>query len=146
MSIPRPLLYTWSDEELRLATGSGGVTHVQHQLKLFSAYLGVPVRCLNLLILLYFLLWLRFPTSIGMLQLICSNEVNYYALDEFWGWYLTQEIFQIFDVGFFKIFYMFPFQLIFSISFNFLQGSSWTRDSWEPLATLYHFMFIGTVD
>ncbi|KAM3703226.1 hypothetical protein ACJW30_04G080200 [Castanea mollissima] len=41
MSIPRPLLYTWSDEELRLATGSG-VTHVQHQLKLFSAYLGVP--------------------------------------------------------------------------------------------------------
>ncbi|KAK4567726.1 hypothetical protein RGQ29_003471 [Quercus rubra] len=42
MSIPRPLLYTWSDEELRLATGSGGVTHVQHQLKLFSAYLGVP--------------------------------------------------------------------------------------------------------
>lgn len=41
MSIPRPLLYTWSDEELRLATGSGGVTHVQHQLKLFSAYLGV---------------------------------------------------------------------------------------------------------
>ena len=35
-----------------------------------------------------------------MLQLICSNEVNYYALDEFWGWYLTQEIFQIFDVGF----------------------------------------------
>ncbi|XP_050256763.1 carbon catabolite repressor protein 4 homolog 5 isoform X4 [Quercus robur] len=42
MSIPRPLLYTWSDEELRLATGSGGVTHVQHQLKLLSAYLGVP--------------------------------------------------------------------------------------------------------
>ena len=83
MSIPRPLLYTWSDEELRLATGSGGVTHVQHQLKLLSAYLGVPVRCLNLLILLYFLLYLRFPTSIGMLQLTCSNEVNYYALGEF---------------------------------------------------------------
>lgn len=75
-------MYTWSDEELRLATGSGGVTHVQHQLKLFSAYLGVPVRCLNLLIPLYFLLYLRLPTPIGMLQVTCSNEVNYYALDE----------------------------------------------------------------
>uniref|UniRef100_A0A2N9GJ51 Endonuclease/exonuclease/phosphatase domain-containing protein n=1 Tax=Fagus sylvatica TaxID=28930 RepID=A0A2N9GJ51_FAGSY len=32
----------WSDEELRLATGCGGVTHVEHQLKLCSAYLGVP--------------------------------------------------------------------------------------------------------
>ncbi|KAE8124944.1 hypothetical protein FH972_019783 [Carpinus fangiana] len=38
----RPLLYRWSDAELRLATGSGGVTHVQHQLNLSSAYLGVP--------------------------------------------------------------------------------------------------------
>lgn len=75
-------MYKWSDEELRLATGSGGVTHVQHQLKLFSAYLGVPVRCLNLLIPLYFLLYLRLPTPIGMLQVTCSNEVNYYALDE----------------------------------------------------------------
>lgn len=75
-------MYTWSDEELRLATGSGGVTHVQHQLKLFSAYLGVPVRCLNLLIPLYFLLYLRLPTPIEMLQVTCSNEVNYYALDE----------------------------------------------------------------
>ena len=89
MSIPRPLLYRWSDEELRLATGCGGVTHVEHQLKLCSAYLGVPVSCLNLLILLYFLVYLRFPT----LQLTCSNEVvtwafalvviNYYALDEY---------------------------------------------------------------
>uniref|UniRef100_A0A2N9GZD6 Endonuclease/exonuclease/phosphatase domain-containing protein n=1 Tax=Fagus sylvatica TaxID=28930 RepID=A0A2N9GZD6_FAGSY len=42
ISIPRPLLYRWSDEELRLATGCGGVTHVEHQLKLCSAYLGVP--------------------------------------------------------------------------------------------------------
>ncbi|XP_062160066.1 carbon catabolite repressor protein 4 homolog 5 isoform X2 [Alnus glutinosa] len=44
-SIPSPLLYRWSDEELRLATGSGGVTHVQHQLKLSSAYHGVPGSC-----------------------------------------------------------------------------------------------------
>ncbi|KAG2667404.1 hypothetical protein I3760_15G113300 [Carya illinoinensis] len=42
MPIPKPLLYRWSDEELRLATGTGGVTHVQHQLKLCSAYIGVP--------------------------------------------------------------------------------------------------------
>lgn len=57
-SFPCPLLYRWSDEELRLATGSGGVTHVQHQLKLSSAYHGVPVRCLNLFTLLYFLVYL----------------------------------------------------------------------------------------
>lgn len=37
-------MYGWSDEELRLATGSEEVTHLQHQLKLCSAYLGVPVR------------------------------------------------------------------------------------------------------
>ncbi|KAF5469043.1 hypothetical protein F2P56_013143 [Juglans regia] len=42
MPNPKPLLYRWSDEELRLATGIGGVTHVQHQLKLCSAYIGVP--------------------------------------------------------------------------------------------------------
>ncbi|XP_059454522.1 carbon catabolite repressor protein 4 homolog 5 isoform X2 [Corylus avellana] len=44
-SISRSLLYRWSDEERRLATGSGGATHVQHQLKLSSAYHGVPGSC-----------------------------------------------------------------------------------------------------
>ncbi|KAJ0106371.1 hypothetical protein Patl1_19105 [Pistacia atlantica] len=38
--ISRPLIYGWSDEELRLATGSKRVTQLQHQLKLHSAYFG----------------------------------------------------------------------------------------------------------
>ncbi|XP_020212272.1 carbon catabolite repressor protein 4 homolog 5 isoform X2 [Cajanus cajan] len=42
MSVSRQLLYRWSLEELRLATGAEGVTHLQHQLKLCSAYSGVP--------------------------------------------------------------------------------------------------------
>ncbi|KAL2321203.1 hypothetical protein Fmac_030172 [Flemingia macrophylla] len=42
MSISRQLLYRWSLEELRLATGAEGVTKLQHQLKLRSAYSGVP--------------------------------------------------------------------------------------------------------
>ncbi|TKY44705.1 Carbon catabolite repressor protein 4-like 5 [Spatholobus suberectus] len=42
MSVSRQLLYRWSVEELRLATGAEGVTHLQHQLKLCSAYSGVP--------------------------------------------------------------------------------------------------------
>ncbi|XP_031279069.1 carbon catabolite repressor protein 4 homolog 5 isoform X1 [Pistacia vera] len=42
MSISRPLIYGWSDEELRLATGSKQVTQLQHQLKLHSAYFGIP--------------------------------------------------------------------------------------------------------
>lgn len=32
----------WSEEELMLATGSRTATHLQHNLKLYSAYLGVP--------------------------------------------------------------------------------------------------------
>ncbi|KAH7528755.1 hypothetical protein FEM48_Zijuj05G0105900 [Ziziphus jujuba var. spinosa] len=44
-SISRPMLYRWSEEELQLATGSEGVTYLQHHLKLCSAYLGVPGSC-----------------------------------------------------------------------------------------------------
>ncbi|THF97980.1 hypothetical protein TEA_010594 [Camellia sinensis var. sinensis] len=40
-SIHRPLKNRWSNEELMLATGTGGVTRLQHDLKLCSAYLGV---------------------------------------------------------------------------------------------------------
>ncbi|KAL5815596.1 hypothetical protein ACOSQ4_026237 [Xanthoceras sorbifolium] len=35
----------WSDEELRHATGSHEVTQLQHQLKLCSAYFGIPGSC-----------------------------------------------------------------------------------------------------
>ncbi|KAK7291436.1 hypothetical protein RIF29_06575 [Crotalaria pallida] len=42
MSISRQVFYQWSTEELRLATGAAGVTHLQHHLKLCSAYSGVP--------------------------------------------------------------------------------------------------------
>ncbi|KAL9324515.1 hypothetical protein ACSQ67_009372 [Phaseolus vulgaris] len=42
MTLSRKLLYRWSVEELRLATGAKGITHLQHQLKLRSAYSGVP--------------------------------------------------------------------------------------------------------
>ncbi|KAG8661527.1 carbon catabolite repressor protein 4 homolog 5 isoform X3 [Manihot esculenta] len=42
MSNLRPLMHVWSDEELILATGSKEVTHLRHQLKLCSAYLGIP--------------------------------------------------------------------------------------------------------
>ncbi|TXG51468.1 hypothetical protein EZV62_023992 [Acer yangbiense] len=45
MSNSRQLIHRWSDEELRLATGSYGVTKLQHQLKLCSAYFGVPGSC-----------------------------------------------------------------------------------------------------
>ncbi|XP_061370952.1 carbon catabolite repressor protein 4 homolog 5 isoform X2 [Gastrolobium bilobum] len=41
-SVSRQLLYRWTVEELRLATGAEGVTHLQHHLKLCSAYSGVP--------------------------------------------------------------------------------------------------------
>ena len=73
--VSRPLLCRWSDEELRLATGSGGVTLVQHQLNLSSAYLGVPVRCLNLFTLLYFLVYLRLPTFEGMLLNLFKRSI-----------------------------------------------------------------------
>ncbi|KAI8002643.1 Protein BONZAI 2 [Camellia lanceoleosa] len=39
----RPLQNRWSNEELMLATGTGGVTRLRHDLKLYSAYLGVHV-------------------------------------------------------------------------------------------------------
>ncbi|KAI4347177.1 hypothetical protein L6164_008012 [Bauhinia variegata] len=42
MSVSRRLLHKWSKEELRLATGTEGVTHLKHHLKLRSAYIGVP--------------------------------------------------------------------------------------------------------
>ncbi|KAF5957773.1 hypothetical protein HYC85_004998 [Camellia sinensis] len=41
----RPLKNRWSNEELMLATGTGGVTHLRHDLKLCSAYLGVHGSC-----------------------------------------------------------------------------------------------------
>ncbi|KAG6753903.1 hypothetical protein POTOM_041908 [Populus tomentosa] len=41
-NVARSLIYRWSDEELRLATGNEELTHLQHELKLYSAYLGVP--------------------------------------------------------------------------------------------------------
>lgn len=42
ISISRPLLYQWTDVELRLATGCEGLTELQHQLNLCSAYFGIP--------------------------------------------------------------------------------------------------------
>ncbi|GAU22727.1 hypothetical protein TSUD_138520 [Trifolium subterraneum] len=42
MSVSRQLLHEWSAEELMLATGAKGVTRLQHQLNLRSAYSGVP--------------------------------------------------------------------------------------------------------
>ncbi|KAL6175318.1 hypothetical protein ACLB2K_051959 [Fragaria x ananassa] len=38
----KPFVYRWSAEEVRLATGCEEVTHLQHHLKLGSAYRGVP--------------------------------------------------------------------------------------------------------
>ena len=43
-------MHEWSNEELRLATGSDRVTRLQHHLKLCSAYPGIPVRCSSLII------------------------------------------------------------------------------------------------
>lgn len=86
MPIPKPLLYRWSDEELRLATGTGGVTHVQHQLKLCSAYIGVPVRCLYLLIISCIRQIFKFCRDIAIYLVKGSR----YVLDESWGWCLTQ--------------------------------------------------------
>ncbi|XP_017973688.1 PREDICTED: carbon catabolite repressor protein 4 homolog 5 isoform X2 [Theobroma cacao] len=42
MPVSRQLSHRWSDEELVLATGDEGVTHLQHKLKLCSAYAGIP--------------------------------------------------------------------------------------------------------
>ncbi|KAM1679449.1 hypothetical protein TB1_038687 [Malus domestica] len=41
----RPFSYIWSEEEVRLATGSEVGTCLRHNLKLCSAYLGVPGSC-----------------------------------------------------------------------------------------------------
>ncbi|CAL5374473.1 unnamed protein product [Camellia sinensis] len=43
----RPLKNRWSNEELMLATGTGGLTRLRHDLKLCNAYLGVLVRFLS---------------------------------------------------------------------------------------------------
>lgn len=51
MPVSRQLSHRWSDEELVLATGDEGVTHLQHKLKLCSAYAGIPVSFLKLLVL-----------------------------------------------------------------------------------------------
>ncbi|XP_073220184.1 carbon catabolite repressor protein 4 homolog 5 isoform X2 [Cicer arietinum] len=48
MSVSRQLLHKWSAEELILATGAKGVTRLKHQLKLRSAYSGVPMKSLSL--------------------------------------------------------------------------------------------------
>ncbi|XP_077253757.1 carbon catabolite repressor protein 4 homolog 5-like isoform X2 [Tasmannia lanceolata] len=42
ISISKPLKYTWNEEEIELAAGIGGSTHLRHNLKLSSAYPGVP--------------------------------------------------------------------------------------------------------
>ncbi|XP_054787087.1 carbon catabolite repressor protein 4 homolog 5-like isoform X2 [Prosopis cineraria] len=42
MSVSRQLVYRWSEEELELATGAEGVTHLQSHLKLHSAYASIP--------------------------------------------------------------------------------------------------------
>lgn len=44
-SISKPVFHRWSEEELRLATGSGRVTQLHHHLKLCSAYRGIPASC-----------------------------------------------------------------------------------------------------
>ncbi|XP_010263640.1 PREDICTED: carbon catabolite repressor protein 4 homolog 5 isoform X2 [Nelumbo nucifera] len=41
----RPLRYRWSQEEIRLATGCDGITHLRHHLKLSSVYRGVAGSC-----------------------------------------------------------------------------------------------------
>lgn len=72
-SISRPLIYGWSDEELRLATGSKQVTQLQHQLKLYSAYFGVPVSCL---------LWITYVSMISLfLSWISYASMDLQALD-----------------------------------------------------------------
>ncbi|XP_030493648.1 carbon catabolite repressor protein 4 homolog 5-like [Cannabis sativa] len=40
-----PVSHRWSEEELRLATGSEVTTHLKHHLKLCSAYLGASGSC-----------------------------------------------------------------------------------------------------
>lgn len=42
LTFDRTLTYRWTDEELKLATGSEEVAYLQHSLKLRSAYVGVP--------------------------------------------------------------------------------------------------------
>ncbi|MCL7025534.1 hypothetical protein MKW94_013066 [Papaver nudicaule] len=42
MPISTPLRFSWSEQELEIAAGSGKATCLQHSLKLSSAYVGVP--------------------------------------------------------------------------------------------------------
>lgn len=70
ISISRPLLYQWTDVELRLATGCEGVTELQHQLNLCSAYFGIPVRCLSFTLLFYVSLALDSTTCLGFCNLL----------------------------------------------------------------------------
>lgn len=51
MPASRQCVNRWNDDELRLATGSEKVTHLQHHLDLCSAYFGIPVRCLAILLI-----------------------------------------------------------------------------------------------
>ncbi|KAF8022522.1 hypothetical protein BT93_F0133 [Corymbia citriodora subsp. variegata] len=48
MPASRQCVYRWNDDELRLATGSEKVTHLQHHLDLCSAYFGIPGSCRTL--------------------------------------------------------------------------------------------------
>lgn len=70
MSVSRQLLHKWSAEELILATGAKGVTRLKHQLKLRSAYSGVPVWCLTLPTL--FLSLIHFNIIITILIYCCN--------------------------------------------------------------------------
>ncbi|KAI3407880.1 Endo/exonuclease/phosphatase domain-containing protein [Psidium guajava] len=45
MPASRQCVYRWNDDELRLATGSEKVTHLEHHLDLCSAYFGIPGSC-----------------------------------------------------------------------------------------------------
>ncbi|XP_056170642.1 carbon catabolite repressor protein 4 homolog 5 isoform X3 [Syzygium oleosum] len=45
MPASRQCVNRWNDDELRLATGSEKVTHLQHHLDLCSAYFGIPGSC-----------------------------------------------------------------------------------------------------
>lgn len=138
MSVLRQL-YRWSVEELRLASGAEGVTRLQHQLKLCSAYSGVPVCCIPK----------STPTSIKSLK---SNI----SATSLWLWY--KDCPWNIDMGNSRIFSL-DTQNSCDISHSplifinliwlwlWLQGNHRTRDDiGEPLATSYHSKFMGTVD
>lgn len=80
VSRSRPLAHQWSSEELRLATGSDRVTGLQHNLKLCSAYPGIPVRCSSVIINACLFL----ETS----QLICPGKLLLLSLTKMEPWHL----------------------------------------------------------